>query len=341
MKLNLKIPAFLFLLFLTVRGYAQINPASVINLGAGLGTGISAKIKDGKKRKAIENSISEIELNGLKVKILRVPEDKIISNAKGYIVRIQNQLDNFYNLYKNNEHVNTLHSFDDLTMLKALDNNWATEYYYNELIGYRNYEQQTIQKEKHNYDSIATATKANQKRTTDSIVFARKMYEDSIAYAERIQGYLFVNKAFTFLKNKPSDKSQTIGKVYLGSYLKLLGYSDNSTYVKVAIQDIEGYVNKNDLTDTPEKINASNADLATYKSRRYYKYEPNYEYVEEPVQPYAASTTNVNSSKSKVSSSSTQQKSYNRSIRYIRGPKGGCYYMSGNSKVYVDRSYCN
>lgn len=25
---------------------------------------------------------------------------------------------------------------------------------------------------------------------------------------------------------------------------------------------------------------------------------------------------------------------------YIRGPRGGCYYMSGRRKVYVDRSLC-
>lgn len=25
----------------------------------------------------------------------------------------------------------------------------------------------------------------------------------------------------------------------------------------------------------------------------------------------------------------------------IRGKRGGCYYLSGNSKEYVDRSYCS
>lgn len=38
-------------------------------------------------------------------------------------------------------------------------------------------------------------------------------------------------------------------------------------------------------------------------------------------------------------SSSSQS---NSSGRYIRGPRGGCYYLSGSGrKVYVDRSLCN
>ncbi|MBW8683281.1 hypothetical protein [Chitinophaga rhizophila] len=153
-----------------------------------------------------------------------------------------------------------------------------------------------------------------------------------------MQGYLFVNKEFTLLKNKPSDKGKTIGKVYLGSYLKFLGYNDNTPYVKVALEDIEGFVNKNDLSDSIDKIEAANADIATYKSRRYYKYEPNYEYIPEQQNVTPVVTSRVTS---ETRGSSTQKQTYKQSIRYIRGPRGGCYYMSGGSKIYVDRSYCN
>ena len=321
MRRLLKLSAFVIFLLATQTSSAQIDPASAIGLGAGLG-----------------RAISELEINGSIIKVLRVPEDKIISNAKGYVVRIQNQLDNFYKLYKNNQHLEIPYYFDDITTLKVLDKDWATEYYDNELKEYRKYEQKLTQTEKRIKDSIETVKRTEQKRVSDSVQLARKKYEDSLAFAERVQGFLFVNKDFTLLKDKPSDKSKTVGKVYLGSYLKGLGYSDNSPYVKVALQNIEGFVNKNDLTDSIDKIQAANADIATYKSRRYYKYEPNYEYVPEQ-QHFASSVTNSSSSKSK--SSSTQRQSYRQTIKYIRGPRGGCYYMSGGSKIYVDRSYCN
>lgn len=338
MRRLLKLSAFAIFLLVTLTSSAQIDPASAIGLGVGLGRDIAGKIKDDKKKKAIENSISEVEINGTMVKVLRVPEEKIISNAKGYIVRIQNQLDNFYKLYKINEHLDIPYYFDDIITLKTLDKDWATEYYDNEVKEYRKYEQELTLTEKRIKDSIETARRVEQKRIFDSLQLARRKYEDSLAYAERVEGYLFINKEFALLKDKASEKGKTIGKVYLGSYLKVLGYSDNSPYVKVTLQDIEGYVNKDDLTDSIDKIQAANADIATYKSRRYYKYEPNYEYVPEQQQFVISSVASGNSSKTK--SPQTKKQPVARSVRYIRGPRGGCYYMSGSSKVYVDRSLC-
>lgn len=48
-------------------------------------------------------------------------------------------------------------------------------------------------------------------------------------------------------------------------------------------------------------------------------------------------------SKAKSSSSSYSQNkgcSYNGHSLYV-GQRGGCYYMTGSSKQYVDRSYCS
>ncbi len=50
-----------------------------------------------------------------------------------------------------------------------------------------------------------------------------------------------------------------------------------------------------------------------------------------------------NSSKSKKSSKSSSKKkgcTYNGYPLEV-GPRGGCYYWSGNTKEYVDRSYCS
>lgn len=42
------------------------------------------------------------------------------------------------------------------------------------------------------------------------------------------------------------------------------------------------------------------------------------------------------------SKTSTSTRSNSRGRTYIRGPRGGCYYINGNGgKTYVDRSMCN
>lgn len=39
---------------------------------------------------------------------------------------------------------------------------------------------------------------------------------------------------------------------------------------------------------------------------------------------------------------SYQESNYSTSRIYIRGPRGGCYYINSNgNKIYVDRSVCN
>ncbi|MBW8683280.1 hypothetical protein [Chitinophaga rhizophila] len=141
MRYFLNLFAFVICILSMLTCSAQIAPGSAIELGAGLGRGIVGKIKDGKKKKSIESSISEHEINGSMIKVLRVPENKIISDAKSYIVRIQNQLDSYYELYKNNEHLTIPYYYSDINTLEALDKDWATEYYENELKEYRNYEQ--------------------------------------------------------------------------------------------------------------------------------------------------------------------------------------------------------
>lgn len=51
----------------------------------------------------------------------------------------------------------------------------------------------------------------------------------------------------------------------------------------------------------------------------------------------------VRKSRSKSSRSSYSQSkgcTYNGHLLYV-GERGGCYYMAGSSKEYVDRSYCS
>ncbi len=57
-------------------------------------------------------------------------------------------------------------------------------------------------------------------------------------------------------------------------------------------------------------------------------------------------SSNINQFKSTSSSPSPRKtnksKSSSSSRNYIRGPRGGCYYINSNgNKTYVDRSMCN
>ncbi len=336
----------LFFFFgLTIKSFGQIDPYTAVGLGTSLGKGIFNKIKDGKKKKNIEAGLTTLEINGTTHEILRVREDKIISNAKGYIVRIQNTLAEYYKQYQSNQHIDLPYYFDDNSVLKSVDSDWPTEYYENEFKEYQRYEKALSKREQRLKDSLEYVRRIEQKRISDSISIVRKKESDSLAFVERVKGFYFVNKDYILLKEKPSENSKTIGKIFSGSYIKVLGYSDNSKYIKVTLQDIEGYVEKNDIVDDLDKLSVSNSDLTTYKSRQYYKYEPNYDYVKEDKVSYSTSSSFVSGStkttKQKINTS-TKKRSYTQSIRYIRGPRGGCYYItSGGTKTYVDRSYCN
>jgi hypothetical protein len=185
-----------------------------------------------------------------------------------------------------------------------------------------------------------------------------KNERDRLAYINIIEGYHFINKEAALLKERPDDKSQTLGKIHVGSYIEVKGYSDNSPYLKVALKDITGYIRKEDVVDNLDKITVANADIAIYKSRQYYKYDPNYDYVA-PVQTQSfyqqpsstgrsVSSYGVKSSGNSGSSSSTRRASSTSSRSsssagrtYITGPRGGCYYINSNgNKTYVDHSYC-
>jgi hypothetical protein len=271
-----------------------------------------------------------------------VSEEKIISPAKGYITRIQDELTNYYTLYQNNQHLDVPNYSNDISTLKTYDADWPSEYYENEIKEYRKYEKNLTKKEQAYKDSVATVKRIEQKRLADSLVIVRKIYNDSLEYAERVRGFHFINKEYAFLKERPNEKSKTIGKAYVGSYVKVLGYSESTNYSKVSIQGVEGFIDNSDIVDNLEKINTPNADIATYRSRQYYKYEPNYDYApeEESNISYQSSSTNTGTTKKSTKSTPTRKQSSSQR-NYILGPRGGCYYLTDHgTKVYVDHSYC-
>jgi hypothetical protein len=53
------------------------------------------------------------------------------------------------------------------------------------------------------------------------------------------------------------------------------------------------------------------------------------------------SSAPAKSKKSSTAGSSGRSTGVKMDSGYIRGPRGGCYYLNGSRKVYVDRSLCN
>lgn len=103
--------------------------------------------------------------------------------------------------------------------------------------------------------------------------------------------------------SKPSSTSELIQLVIPGPDVKILDYSF-SYYHKIEYKEKIGYISKAQWTKY------LNGTLS----------KPN----------------NSNTVKS------SQPKTRNSGRRYIRGPRGGCYYINSNgNKIYVDRSLCN
>lgn len=111
-------------------------------------------------------------------------------------------------------------------------------------------------------------------------------------------------KAYAELYERASFMSPTIGRFKTESKVLLLGSEDD--YINIKSQLGTGFV----------KIDFLKSEKSSSKS----------------------------TTKSFISNTEPTytRKSYQTSKSYIRGPKGGCYYINGNgNKSYVDRSLCN
>ncbi len=213
--------AFCCLLLFANLSFAQLDPFAVVGAGKSLFGGI----KDKKKAKNIQSSISEVDINGNKVSILRVPEDKIISASKAHILRVQNLLDSYRQKYEQGKHIEVPYNNDDFYDIKALDADWPITYYEVELREYRHYENKFAQKEKRYKDSLETAYRIYKQKEDDSLRVVRKKFEDSLDYAERTRGFHFINlndkrielylrRHYAYQKNK--DRKQQMLRELLG-----------------------------------------------------------------------------------------------------------------------------
>jgi hypothetical protein len=284
-----------------------------------------------------------VDIGGVQVAMLRVNADRITSKAKSYIINVQNSLDRYYAEYKKGEHISSNYEPEDIGVIRNMDPDWPADRYSNEWKAYRSYDKALILRDQKLRDSLAFEKATADMKHSQELAAAVKKRADSIEYAQRVSGYHFINKEFVSLREKPLSTSQSKGRLYKGSYVRVLGYSESSSFVKIALDGIEGFVERADLAENIDNIPANESELATFRSRHYYKYEPNYDYTEPIPKSYGATldadeqpTSRPSKAKQKITSHFSRQ-----SRTYITGPRGGCYYINSNgNKTYVDHSYC-
>ncbi len=84
----------------------------------------------------VKRSVTQENINGLNITVLRIAEADIKSKAKSNIIALQNRLSEYLMLYKNNQLVNVPRKDDDLTAIIKKDEDWPIRYYTDELNAY-------------------------------------------------------------------------------------------------------------------------------------------------------------------------------------------------------------
>jgi hypothetical protein len=135
--------AVLLIVFQTGGVFAQLAGANIVAHGVLAAMGGS---REAKQEKIIDQSIKQEKISGANVTVLRVKESDIKSKAKKNIIALQNRLNEYDSLYKNNQPINIPKNDSDLTAIQDIDENWPTEYYSGELRAYKRYAFQQKQK---------------------------------------------------------------------------------------------------------------------------------------------------------------------------------------------------
>jgi hypothetical protein len=120
------------------------------------------------------------------------------------------------------------------------------------------------------------------------------------------------------LKYDPSYGSKTLYTIPANSIIKIT--HQNSNYWKTEINDVSGYVGKTYIIHTAK----------TYDGAQHISL------------PEARTTEELVKETDAILKKSNRIKAQESSQYYIRGPRGGCYYLTASGrKQYVDRGMCN
>ncbi len=309
--------------------------------------------------------------NGKVVKCLRIPtglKDKLVSEKTvGYGQHIQKHLDEYLEAFQKNEihnrfpqtsasarynstkqpgvtwsYIGLLKSHSDPSLVETnKPADFIIDLYTNELNAYSDLAKEMVEiKEKEELakkeakrakEKIEKEKALTLKKKENYLYYLRKstLYEQASDFSS---AYSYLNDA---MKLYPDSLTNEIA--YKGLNLALNGgeYSGFFKYSKI-LQE------KNYKTDS---LNFFSAMI----SHRFEKYSDAKDYLNAFLKGKPATGATLALQKdiqSKLSPQNTQNQTSQRDcgpngVRLIRGSRGGCYYMSGNTKVYVDRNCCN
>jgi hypothetical protein len=262
--------------------------------------------------------IKEVEIEGKKIQILRVPADEItMPRARYDVLDAQKQLDRCFKEYTEGKQAYKSMIEANIQFLQVNVPGWPVSYYEQELKAYLAY------------------NIVQEKRSWEQSVAKHKRIDDSTRLAKQVAGYVFINKPSVLLKEKPSAKSMTMATLYRGSYVQFEGALDSTDYIVVHAGTgigYTGYIHAGDIVDSLYKLDIPEEEMAVVKSRYYCKIQESAAYgamIQKLVDREMAAEAKTSSSGS------------GRSRVYYTGPRGGCYYINSNgNKTYVDRSLC-
>lgn len=117
----------------------------------------------------------------------------------------------------------------------------------------------------------------------------------------------------------------------------IIDYKDG--YFKLCINSICGYIHKVWIDESKEltefvKLKEAKKHPIINENTKTSNYNSSLE--------NSSSNSSYSNNLKKTGDSSYKPKRYQNTRNYIRGPRGGCYYINSNgNKTYVDRSLCN
>ena len=127
------------LLFCFQAGSVFAQLGALFNIGGHAALAIGNGDHQTKQEKLIDESSKKEKINGSNVTLLRVKESAIKSKAKKNIIALQNRLDQYAILYKNNQAIDFPKNDSDLIAIQDKDENWPAENYSAELRAYKRY----------------------------------------------------------------------------------------------------------------------------------------------------------------------------------------------------------
>ncbi|WP_338813640.1 hypothetical protein V9L05_19910 [Bernardetia sp. Wsw4-3y2] len=320
----LKVGLLLALLSFSYVSNAQIS----LNDGLKLGKKFAKDAKANKKSKLAEQyTIKETTSEGLELIMMRVPIDKIKSDAKNSIIEAQNGLQTAYTRYKSKMSIENVDRIrQDISRIRAIDRDWLVASYESESEFYQSYEKKRVKEEREAEKKRKLDELENQRKRVDSLKKASEEKE----YQNRVRGYHFVNKEDLQILETAQNNSKQLGKVSLCSYIKVLDTTKVNGYVEIKVDDITGYVLSEYLVNDLDKITVPYADIQSAKKSMFTSVSK------------TVSEEEAKELRRLAKEQERQQNNINTGRKYYRGPRGGCYYIdSGGNKQYVDRNICN